>query len=94
MLLSRFTISGHSMQPTYKEKDEVLVSSIPLFFGQLNIGDIVVFELSKKFYIKRVRKISKGKYFLVGDNKKDSRDSRKFGSIKRSQIKGKVIAKL
>jgi phage repressor protein C with HTH and peptisase S24 domain len=82
------------MQPTYKEKDEVLVSSIPLKLGKPKIGDVVVFEKSNKYYIKRIKSIKGKKYFLRGDNKKDSRDSRKFGSVEESHIKGKVIAKL
>jgi signal peptidase I len=94
MLLSRFIISGHSMQPTYREKDEVLVSSIPLIFSPPKVGDVVVFEKSNRFYIKRVKSVKGKKYFLIGDNKSDSKDSRRFGSIDVSKIKGKVIARI
>ena len=34
----------------------------------------------------------KGEYFVMGDNQKDSRDSRDFGPVKASQIIGKVLA--
>jgi nickel-type superoxide dismutase maturation protease len=94
MLLSRFKISGHSMQPTYSQDDEVLVSSLPLKFAKPKIGDIVVFEKSRKYYIKRVKNVKENKYYLIGDNKSDSKDSRKFGLIDATQIKGKVIVKL
>ncbi len=94
MLLSRFKISGHSMAPTYSEGDNVLVSSLPLIFARPKKRDVVVFEKFNRFYIKRIAKIEKGKYFLVGDNKKDSFDSRRFGSVKRNQIKAKVILKI
>lgn len=94
MLLSRFKISGHSMDPTYSEGDNVLVSSLPLIFARPKKRDVVVFEKFNRFYIKRIDKIEKGKYFLVGDNKKDSFDSRRFGSVKRDQIKAKVILKI
>ena len=94
LLLSRFKIVGHSMSPTYKENDKVIVSPIPQFFTKPKKGDVVIFEKFNRFYIKRIKKIKDGKYFLVGDNKKDSEDSRRFGSVSRQQIKGKVIIKL
>lgn len=94
LLLSRFKISGHSMTPTYKEGDNVLVSSVPLIFAKPKKGDVVVFEKFNRFYIKRIDKMEKGKYFLVGDNKKDSFDSRRFGSVNGNQIKAKVIRKI
>lgn len=36
-------------------------------------------------------KVSEGKYFILGDNRDNSADSRYIGLISRSQIKGKVI---
>ena len=91
MLLSRFKIMGHSMSPTLSEEDSVLVSSIPFLFAKPKIGDVVVFEKYNRMYVKRIDKIEKDKYFLAGDNKKDSFDSRRFGSVLRNQIKGKVL---
>ena len=82
------------MTPTYSEGDSVLVSSLPLIFTKPKKRDVVVFEKFNRFYIKRIDKIEKGKYFLVGDNKKDSFDSRRFGSVKRGQVKAKVILKI
>jgi len=82
------------MAPTFSEMDSVLVSSIPLLFDKPKKGEVVVFEKYNRLYIKRIKKIKDGKYFLAGDNKKDSLDSRRFGSVKRSQIKGKVLFKL
>jgi len=82
------------MTPTYKEGDNVLVSSVPLIFAKPKKGDVVVFEKFNRFYIKRIDKMEKGKYFLVGDNKKDSFDSRRFGSVNENQIKAKVIRKI
>jgi signal peptidase I len=38
------------------------------------------------------RRIPRGAYFVLGDNRRRSRDSRDFGPIKRSAIVGKVIA--
>ncbi|MBI2621150.1 MAG: S26 family signal peptidase [Candidatus Levybacteria bacterium] len=82
------------MSPAFSENDNVLVSYIPFLFGKPKKGDIVVFEKYHRLYIKRIKKIKDEKYFLVGDNKKDSMDSRRFGSVTRKQIKGKIILKL
>ena len=82
------------MTPTFSEEDSVLVSSFPFLFIKPKKGDVVVFEKYNRLYIKRIGKIKEEKYFLVGDNKKDSEDSRRFGSVMRSQIKGKVIRKI
>lgn len=93
LLLSRFKISGHSMSPKFLEGDNVLVSSIPFIFAKPKKGDVVIFEKYNRIYLKRIGKIKEGKYFLKGDNRKDSLDSRRFGSVYREQIKGKVILK-
>ena len=94
LLLSRFKIKGHSMSPKFSEDDSVLVSSIPFMFVKPRKGDVVVFEKYNRIYLKRIGKIKEDKYFLVGDNKKDSVDSRRFGFVNRNQIKGKVLLKL
>lgn len=94
MLLSRFKIVGHSMTPTLQNNDHVIVSKVPYFFSKPSVGDIVVYEKSGEVYIKRVSQINGTKYFLIGDNKKDSLDSRKHGFIDRNKIKGKVILKI
>jgi phage repressor protein C with HTH and peptisase S24 domain len=94
MLLSRFKISGHSMSPNFPQGSNVIASSLPLLFSKPKKGDVVVFEKFNRYYIKRIESESNGKYMLVGDNKSDSFDSRRFGSVKREQIKAKIIAKI
>lgn len=92
LLLSRFKIYGHSMEPTLLNGSIVLVSSIPYLVNKPKIGDIVAFRLNRKVLIKRIVKINKEeKYFVKGDNEKDSFDSAKFGWIKKKEIVGKVI---
>ena len=94
MLLAKFRIVGHSMEPTIKNGEEVLISSFFYWFKKPKIGDIVAFRDSGKILIKRIVKISAGKYFLVGDNKEDSLDSRKLGLIERRNILGRVVYKV
>lgn len=86
-----FKIHGHSMEPLIKDGQKVLVSSIPFIFSNPKKNDIVAFNLDNKIFIKRIEKIENGKYFLQGDNKDDSLDSRKLGFIERKDILGKVI---
>lgn len=93
LLLSRFKIHGHSMEPTIKNGASVLVSGIPYLFPKPKISDIVAFRGKEtgKVFIKRIVKVDRDKYFVSGDNKNDSIDSRKLGWITKREIVGKVI---
>lgn len=86
--IQRFTVSGNSMLPTLKHGQDVLVWC---WFYQPKAGDIIVIKKNGKEMVKRIQRVSGRKYFVVGDNKKDSTDSRKFGLIDKSEIAGKVI---
>ena len=86
--LQRFTISGNSMLPTLKSGQDVLVRC---WFINPKAGDIVVIKHGVREIVKRIQTIRDRKYFVIGDNKKESTDSRKFGPIKKEQIIGKVI---
>lgn len=93
LLFSRFRIAGHSMTPTISSDENVLASSLPFLFKSPKEGDVVVFEKDKTYFVKRIEKIKDDGYFLSGDNKTDSYDSRGFGLVNKSKIKGKVIFK-
>ncbi len=94
MLLSKIRISGHSMEPFLKDNDMVLASGIFYRFINPSINDIVCFKFNNKILIKRITKIQNNKYFVKGDNSKDSLDSDEFGLIKKENILGKVFYKL
>ncbi len=91
MLLARFKVSGHSMEPRIKNGEEVLVTGIIYLFKKPKISDIVAFKKDKKVLIKRIIRIDGDKYFVAGDNTNDSLDSKTFGLISKKQILGKVI---
>jgi nickel-type superoxide dismutase maturation protease len=95
-ILSRFIISGHSMEPTLKTNDTVLVSFLPFLFSSPKVRDVVALKDPKdgKVLIKRITKIENKKYFIEGDNKQHSKDSREFGMIGKALIIGKVIYKM
>jgi signal peptidase I len=94
MLLSKLRIAGHSMEPILKNNDLVLISNIFYIFKHPQINDIVAFRFDEKFFVKRITKSKNQKYFLEGDNKSDSLDSRGFGWISRNEILGKYFYKL
>ena len=90
----KYICEGKSMNPTLKDGEVVLVDREP---EKIEVGDIVVakhpFEQTGEI-VKRVANINeRGHYFLVGDNLKDSSDSRHFGAVTREYIRGKVVAR-
>jgi len=88
MIFGIFRISGHSMMPNFLPGDRVIASSLPYFFKNPRKNDVIVFRYNKKMLIKRIIRIQNEKYFVMGDNKKDSL---KVGALKKNEILGKVI---
>lgn len=81
------------MLPTLKPGDHVLVNRMSYIFKLPRKDDIVAVKDPRdgKILIKRITKIKGSKYFVTGDNKEESTDSRKFGMLDMSDIIGKVI---
>lgn len=81
----------------------MLISPILLYFSPTTEGDVVVIQHPKdpsRQLLKRVIgvpgdrvegvELGQDEYFVLGDNKGKSEDSRHFGKIMRNQIVGKV----
>ncbi len=81
------------MYPTLKPGSMVLVSKIPYFFNSPKTRDLIAVKDPRngKVLIKRISKIERDKFFVIGDNKNYSTDSRTFGSITINDIIGKVV---
>ena len=77
------------MWPSLVRGDLILVYK----WAKIKEGDIVLYSSPERDYVKRAIKIENGKYFLEGDNKKFSTDSRDFGPVKKKGLVGKVILK-
>ena len=90
----RFKIEDRSMEPAFKPRDYVIANKLAYILGNPSKGDVVVIKHPKeknKFLIKRISLVTNSdEYYVIGDNKNFSQDSRHFGSIKKNLIIGKV----
>ncbi len=86
---AKYRVEGYSMWPTLVKGDKVLVYR----WAKIRKGDIVVASLPTREFVKRVARIDGKDYFLEGDNKKFSTDSRHFGPVRKQSIVGKVVLK-
>lgn len=130
-------VTGDSMTPTLHNKEQVLVEKVTLNFGEIQRGDIIVFESPEnrnRYLIKRVialpnetfeikegsvlidgkrlpepyitGTVTEGRttipndtpvelgsdtYVFLGDNRKNSSDSREFGPVSKDRILGKAV---
>jgi nickel-type superoxide dismutase maturation protease len=80
------------MEPTIVAGDTVLVNRMSYLFRHPQKNDVVALHDPRdgKILIKRITKRSGTKFFVKGDNKNSSTDSRVFGMIGKSAIVGKV----
>ncbi len=81
------------MEPKLKNGDHVVAVNLPFVLKRLKNNDIVVFRKYGQHFIKKITKITTSGYTVIGENKSDSLDSRKFGEISFKDICGKVIYK-
>lgn len=88
---SRFTVFGDSMLPTLKPGQDILVFTWAYIFFQPKVGDIVVIKVSDREMVKRIQNYHGRDIYVIGDNEKESTDSRNFGPINKSDVIGKVV---
>ena len=91
----RVLVQGPSMVPALRDGDQVCVWTPP--FPRPRPGDVVVVELpgGRGVGVKRLRMITAdGSLWLEGDNPFGSTDSRQFGALPRSALRGRVVVRL
>ena len=83
------------MEPLFKAGDRVVINRLAYLFSQPKPGDIVAVKHPKernKILLKKIKKYAPNNtYFVVGENKSDSEDSRFFGKVGKNLIFGKVL---
>jgi len=89
----RFVVSGQSMEPSFAAGDKLFVSRLAYKFIKPRVGDVIVINDPRdgRRMVKRILRVENGEYFIKGDNPARSTDSRKFGTIPRSAILGRVL---
>lgn len=81
------------MEPLFKQNATVLASKIPYFFSRPKITDVILFKqkTTQEVFLKRIEKIKNDQFYVVGDNRNDSLDSKQLGWIEKKDIMGKVL---
>lgn len=91
----RVRVSGNSMSPLLNDGDIVDVDITAYASRPPQVGDIVLVAhpyVSTKQIIKQITsQPEQGQVFLLGLNPSESTDSRSFGTVPASSVKGKVI---
>ena len=79
------------MFPTLHDGDTILLETGKFGF---NVGSVYGFKRGEKYVIKRLLRISQDRLYFVGDNPKESIDSRNYGEVSKNCVIGKVITLL
>ena len=87
-----YRVAEHSMEPSLHAGDYIMVN---MWSREFRPGDVVLLKSPEdgRVLVKRIKSISKS-VFVAGDNERESRDSRKFGSVAAGAIIGKVMGSI
>ena len=86
LVASPYRVSGNSMEPNYHDGQWLVVNKK----SQLKVGDVVVLKYGNMELLKRIIRLEGDGFWVEGDNKDFSTDSREFGAVPKEAIVGKV----
>lgn len=79
------------MLPTLKPSQKIICFNWSYLFSNPKAGDLVIAKVQDRELVKRVTRVENNRFFLEGDNKEKSTDSKKFGFLGKESILGKII---
>jgi len=94
--VSRYAVEGGSMAPAYRDGERVLVNRAVYRLRAPATGEVVVLhdpEQPERLLLKRIAAsdaMTPGRYYVLGDNAVESRDSRHFGPVARADVIGRA----
>jgi len=96
--VTRYIVDGPSMEPAYLAGDRIVVNRLAFARRKPRRGDVIVLRDPAdrgRLLLKRIANVvddgvGKRRYYVLGDNRLDSRDSRAFGPVDRRLIRGKA----
>lgn len=96
-------VSGSSMEPTLTDGQVLILLKSAYWISEPKTDDIVVVQHGTEQYIKRIAAcpgevppdeedpLPENRYYILGDNRDVSIDSRSFGSIPKNLIIGRIL---
>ena len=94
----RFRITGNSMLPLLIPGQEVLIDLQAYETRSPQTNELVMADHPQQPGLRIVKRIefvaSDGRYYLKGENRSASNDSRQFGLVTPTQIRGQVVCLL
>ncbi|KKU23495.1 MAG: Signal peptidase I [Candidatus Woesebacteria bacterium GW2011_GWF1_46_13] len=85
LIMQPHKIKGASMHPNFPDGEYLLTDKVSYRFGEPNRGDVVVFKAPTNNGEEFI-----GEYFVLGDNRSHSSDSRAWGSVEKKEITGRA----
>ena len=83
-------VDGSSMQPTLENDDRLIVNKLAYELHSPRVGDVVMLLSPDEPDTALVKRVVAAHYFVMGDHRNNSRDSRTFRFVPQKYILGKV----